>query len=141
MQRSRAELRVVQGGVESGLGDSPDPDRFQADCVDAYVASWVARGFSQVTVDSSTTRLERVLATLGKPAWEVTAEDIDQLVGTWAEVGIVVGFLINREQKLVNLGGLFSPEAPDLEDNDSGLPSMTDGWQKKCGLDLVVTVN
>jgi hypothetical protein len=36
-------------------------------------------------VYSSTARLERVLTTLGKPAWEVTPEDI---VGTWAGVGI-----------------------------------------------------
>ena len=88
MRDSRAGLRVVQGGVEALAGDSPDPDRFQADCVEAYVASWVARGYSQVTVDGSTTRLERVLATLGKPAWEVTAEDVDEVVGTWAGLGI-----------------------------------------------------
>ena len=88
MRDGRAGLRVVPGGVEAGIGESLDPYRFQADCVEACVMSWVARGYSQVTVDGSTTRLERVLATLGKPAWEVTSEDIDEMVGTWASVGI-----------------------------------------------------
>jgi integrase/recombinase XerD len=46
------------------------------------------RGFSQVTVDSATSRLERVLATFGKPAWEVTREDVDRVVGSWAAAGI-----------------------------------------------------
>ncbi|MFZ2056412.1 MAG: tyrosine-type recombinase/integrase [Acidimicrobiales bacterium] len=88
MHGSQAELRVVRGGAEVPAIESFDPDRFQADCVAAYVASWVARGYSPVTVDSSTSRLERVLATLGKPAWEVTPEDIDEMVGAWAAVGI-----------------------------------------------------
>lgn len=67
---------------------APDPERFQADCVDAFVASWVARGFSPVTIEGATSRLERVLAALGKPAWEVTAEDVDATVGAWAAAGI-----------------------------------------------------
>ena len=88
MNGGRAELRVVRGGA-APVSQSSDPERFQADCVEAYVASWVARGYSQVTVDGSTSRLERVLATLGKPAWEATAEDIDRMVGAWAAAGIV----------------------------------------------------
>jgi integrase/recombinase XerD len=80
---------VVQGSAEAAAYEPLDPERFQADCVQAYVASWVARGYSQVTIDTSTARLERVLATLGKPAWEATAGDIDEMVGTWASVGIV----------------------------------------------------
>jgi len=87
MQRGRAELRVVRGEA-APAPTSVEPDRFQADCVAAYVASWVARGYSQVTVDGSTARLERVLATLGKPAWEVTSDDVDRTVGAWAGAGI-----------------------------------------------------
>jgi len=84
----RAGLRVVQGSGQAVIAESLDPDRFQAECVDAYVASWVARGFSQVTIDSATARLERVLAAVGTPAWEVTRDDMDRVVGTWAAAGI-----------------------------------------------------
>ena len=88
MQGTRGGLRVVQGSGQAAIVESPDPERFQADCVDAYVASWVARGFSEVTIDSATSRLERVLTAVGKPAWEVTRDDIDRVVGTWAAAGI-----------------------------------------------------
>jgi len=83
----RGELQVVRGGA-AVVAVQADPDRFQADCADAYAASWVARGFSPVTVDSSASRLDRVLATFGKPAWEVTREDVDRVVGAWAAGGI-----------------------------------------------------
>jgi integrase/recombinase XerD len=85
----RGDLRVVRGGAAAlPLAAAVDPGRFQADCVEAYAASWVARGFSQVTVDSASSRLERVLATFGKPVWEVTCEDVDKVVGDWAAAGI-----------------------------------------------------
>jgi integrase/recombinase XerD len=77
-----------RGSGQAVIAESLDPDRFQAECVDAYVASWVARGFSQVTIDSATARLERVLAAVGTPAWEVTRDDMDRVVGTWAAAGI-----------------------------------------------------
>jgi len=38
----------------------------------------------RVEPDSATSRPERVLATFGKPAWEVTREDVDRVVGAWA---------------------------------------------------------
>ncbi len=88
MHGRRAGLRVVHGSGQVAISESLDPDRFQTDCVDGYVASWVARGFSQATVDSATARLERVLAAVAKPAWEVTREDMDRVVGTWAAAGI-----------------------------------------------------
>ena len=62
-------------------------DRFQAACVEAFVASWRARGFSAVTIDNDTGLLERTLVALGRPAWEVTAEDIDRVVGELAVAG------------------------------------------------------
>jgi hypothetical protein len=79
---------VVQGGAAAGPLAAADPERFQAECAAAYAASWVARGFSQVTVDRATSRLERVLATFDKPVWEVTREDVDRVVGAWAAAGI-----------------------------------------------------
>lgn len=84
----RVDLRVVQGGAAAVPLAAADPERFQADCAAAYAASWVARGFSQVTVDSATSRLERVLATFDKPVWEVSREDVDRVVGAWAAAGI-----------------------------------------------------
>src|SRR5258708_12628867 len=84
----RGDLRVVRGSAEPAPLVMVDPERFQADCAEAFAASWVARGFSQVTVDSATSRLERVLATFGKPAWEVRREGVDKVVGAWAAAGI-----------------------------------------------------
>ncbi len=84
----RGDLQVVRGGAAPAPLVAADPGRFQADCAEAYAASWVARGFSPVTVDSATSRLERVLATFGKPAWQVSREDVDRVVGAWAAAGI-----------------------------------------------------
>nr|WP_244880738.1 hypothetical protein [Mycolicibacterium gilvum] len=55
--------------------------------MDAFVASWRARGFSPVTIDNDIGLLERALAALGRPAWEVTSEDIDRVVGDLAMAG------------------------------------------------------
>src|SRR5258708_12375058 len=80
----RGDLRVVRGSAEPAPLVMVDPERFQADCAEAFAASWVARGFSQVTVDSATSRLERVLATFGKPAREVSREAFAKRAAPWA---------------------------------------------------------
>jgi integrase/recombinase XerD len=82
-----ARLRVVNGESVAAAGEPTDPWLFQARCVEAYVLSWVARGFSPVTVENDTGVLERMLAALGRPAWEVTAEDVDRVVGAMAVGG------------------------------------------------------
>ena len=82
-----ARLQVVAGGAARVEVVESDPWRFQAACVDAFVASWRARGFSTVTIDNDIGLLERTLAALGRPAWEVTAEDIDRVVGDLAVAG------------------------------------------------------
>lgn len=64
-----------------------DPWQFQTACVDAFVASWRARGFSPVTIDNDIGQLERTLKALGRPAWEVTSEDIDRVIGDLAVQG------------------------------------------------------
>jgi integrase/recombinase XerD len=84
-------LRVITGGgvVAAGSGSRcPDPERFQEECVAAYLASWTARGFSPVTIENDWGVLERMLGMLGRPAWEVTAEDIDRVVGVLAASGL-----------------------------------------------------
>ena len=80
-------LQLLDGGAVADREAPRDPDRFQAACVEAFVASWRARGFSAVTIDNDTGLLERTLVALGRPAWEVTAEDIDRVVGELAVAG------------------------------------------------------
>jgi site-specific recombinase XerD len=64
-----------------------DPERFQVECVDAFVASWTARGFAASTIDNDIGVLERMLAALGRPVWEVTSEDVDRVIGELATAG------------------------------------------------------
>ena len=48
-------LRVIEGSLAAAGGPvTADPRRFQDECVDAYLASWVARGFSSVTIENDT---------------------------------------------------------------------------------------
>lgn len=59
----RSELRLV-GGDQGAVGVSgPAPDRwdYQAGCVEAFIASQVARGFSPVTIENGSGVLERLL--------------------------------------------------------------------------------
>lgn len=78
---------MIAGGAVPVEPVSRDPWAFQASCVEAFVASWRARGFSPVTIDNDIGLLERTLAALGRPAWEVTAEDVDRVVGELAAAG------------------------------------------------------
>lgn len=82
-----SRLRAVEGGAVPQGPVPSDPWEFQAECVEAFVASWRARGFSPVTIDNDIGLLERTLRALGCPAWEVTAEDIDRVVGELAVAG------------------------------------------------------
>jgi integrase/recombinase XerD len=82
-------LQVIAGRAV----DSPlvvDAQRFQADCMEALVASWTARGFSPATIDNDIGVLERMLDALGRPAWEVAPADIDRVVGELAASGRAV---------------------------------------------------
>jgi hypothetical protein len=78
-------LRLIPGGAVPVEPVATDPVVFQRECVDAFVASWRARGFSPVTIDNDIGLLERTLAALGRPAWEVTSEDIDRVVGVMSD--------------------------------------------------------
>ena len=80
---------MIEGSLAAaGEAAAADPRRFQDECVQAYLASWVARGFSPVTIENDTGVLERMLALLGSPAWEVTADDIDRVTGSLAAAGL-----------------------------------------------------
>jgi len=82
-----AGLRVV-GGAGAVAASPLAPDEFQAACVDAFVASWTARGFSEVTIENASGVLDRFLDRLGMPAWEAEPDDIDRVVGDLAADGI-----------------------------------------------------
>jgi integrase/recombinase XerD len=82
-----SRLRVLEGGAVPQGPLVVDPAEYQADCVEAFIASWWARGFSPVTIENDIGLLERTLTALGRPAWEVTAEDIDRVVGELAVAG------------------------------------------------------
>lgn len=82
-------LQVVNGQVAPAVR-TLDPTQFQVECVEEFVASWTARGFSEVTIANDVGVLERMLAALGRPAWEVTAQDVDRVVGSLAANGRAV---------------------------------------------------
>lgn len=79
-------LRAIPGEVTPVVA-TRDPQRFQAECVEAFVASWTVRGFADSTIANDVGVLERMLAGLGRPAWEVTAADVDRVVGELASSG------------------------------------------------------
>jgi integrase/recombinase XerD len=87
MDRSRFRLLQGDSGTAMPAEAAPDPWTYQAGCVESFVASQVARGVSPVTIENGTGVLERFLAAVGRPAWEVTAEDVDRIVGELATAG------------------------------------------------------
>ncbi len=84
-----AGLRLIEGHL-SPVVVPADPLVFQSGCVEAFVASWTARGFAASTIDNDIGVLERMLTALGRPAWEVTAADVDRVVGGLAAAGRAV---------------------------------------------------
>ena len=89
MRVGDGRLRVITGEV-AAVVETRDPQRFQAECVEAFVASWTARGFAESTIANDVGVLERMLAALGRPVWEVTADDVDRVVGELASSGRAV---------------------------------------------------
>ena len=84
-----ARLRLVSGEAATAVvGPAPDPWEFQSACVEAFVASQVARGFSEVTITNATGVLDRFLSACGRLSWEVTADDVDRVVGELAAAGL-----------------------------------------------------
>lgn len=85
----RGGLRVVAGGAAAqAVDESRDPAAFQEECLRAFAASQVARGFSDLTIVNGGATLQRFLDACGRPAWEVTREDIDRVVGEFAAQGL-----------------------------------------------------
>ncbi|MEU8824900.1 hypothetical protein [Streptomyces sp. NPDC048636] len=64
--RCAGGLRVIAGGAVLQEPLVTGPWQFRTACVDAFVASWRARGFSPVTIDNDIGLLERTLAVKGR---------------------------------------------------------------------------
>jgi len=88
----RPRLQLISGGAAPVVATAAavDPLVFQAECVKAFEASQIARGFSPVTMGNGAGVLARFLMLCGKPAWEITREDIDRVVGGLAAQGLAV---------------------------------------------------
>jgi integrase/recombinase XerD len=79
----RPSLRMIPGTVDAAVlavSDDLDPFAYQARCVGSWVTSMIARGFSQTTIEGDNAVLDRFLALAGKPAWELSAADVDAVV-------------------------------------------------------------
>jgi integrase/recombinase XerD len=88
---ARIGLRVLPGGAggaAASAGPAADPVSFQEECLRAFEVSQVARGFSQMTIGNAAGTLERFLAACGRPAWEITREDVDRVVAGLAAQGL-----------------------------------------------------
>jgi hypothetical protein len=85
----RGGLRIVAGGAAAeAVGASPDPAAFLEECLRAFGASQVARGFSELTIVNGSGTLQRLLDACGRPAWEMTREDVDRVVGELPAQGL-----------------------------------------------------
>jgi integrase/recombinase XerD len=87
MRVGHGGLRVVRGGAEPAAVPD-DPVVFQQGCVDAFVASWSARGFSPVFIENAGGVLDRFLALLAVPAWEATPAHIDEVLAVLTAKGV-----------------------------------------------------
>jgi Phage integrase, N-terminal SAM-like domain len=81
-------LRVVSGSA-APRASLLDADAFQLACVDGFVASWSARGFSAVTIENGGGVLERFLEMLDVPAWQAGPDDVDRVVAELVAKGMV----------------------------------------------------
>lgn len=66
--------------------------------LEAFTATWSAGGFSPVTIENATGLLDRMLSLLGRPAWEVTVDDVDWEVGALSDLGITSATAIYTNQ-------------------------------------------
>src|SRR5882762_6640385 len=96
------------GGAASSAPAAPaaDPVAFQDGCLLAFEASQVARGFSRNSMDNGAAVLERFLAACGRPAWDVTREDVDRVVAGLSAQGLAAstrrGYVQAFKGRLVN---------------------------------------
>jgi hypothetical protein len=93
---TRPGLRVIEGSLAAARQPATaDPQRFQDECVQAYLASWTARGFSPVTIENDTGVLCRCTSPSAEVSTRERAEALPVVgpsaVGDWG-VGAVAEF-------------------------------------------------
>ena len=83
-------LCLVQGGAAPlpTLNTMVDPVAFQDSCVEAFRTSQAVRGFAPTSMENTAGVLDRFLSACERPAWEVTAEDVDRVVAELIEQGL-----------------------------------------------------
>jgi site-specific recombinase XerD len=84
---SSGPLRLVQGSIEP-CAEPPEAAAYQSLLIEGYIASQVARGYSELTIGNGTGTLERFLLLCERPVWEVRREDVDRVVGALAAAGL-----------------------------------------------------
>jgi len=114
---ARDGLRLVSGGAEPLRVEAvTDPAVFQDACLEAYAVSQVARGFSPVTMDNGAGVLERFLAACGRPAWDVTRDDVDRVVAGLSAQGLVASTRRGYVQAFKGFHGfLVARKAAEIE--------------------------
>lgn len=83
-------LRLVQSnaGPATVTDTLMDPVAFQDSCVEAFQTSQAVRGFAQTTMENTAGVLDRFLTACDRPAWEVTAEDVDRVLAGLVTQGL-----------------------------------------------------
>ncbi|QCD53520.1 hypothetical protein CEB94_00110 [Streptomyces hawaiiensis] len=76
-------LRLIAGGLATSASDvdqARDEWAFQARCTEAFVSTWVVRGFADTTISCYTSLLERVLDHFDRPVWQIEPADVDAML-------------------------------------------------------------
>ncbi|MEU1707533.1 tyrosine-type recombinase/integrase [Streptomyces sp. NPDC005706] len=87
-------LRLVEGGLTDLTPDTkraPDVWAFQADCAQAFAATWVVRGFAVSTIDTYSSLLPRVLAHFATPVWQIEPAHVDAMLHSLLLAGRTAG--------------------------------------------------
>lgn len=87
--RASARLQLVHGGASTMPAVATvSPTVFQDSCLEAFRTSQAVRSFAQTSIENNAGVLDRFLAACGKPAWEVTAQDVDRVMASLIEQGL-----------------------------------------------------
>jgi site-specific recombinase XerD len=64
---------------------------FQAQCQEAFAATWTAQNFAPTTISCYTTLLERVLGHYTRPVWQIMPADVDAMLRSLRTAGRAAG--------------------------------------------------
>lgn len=141
--RASARLQLVHGGASTVPAVATvSPLVFQDSCLEAFRTSQAVRSFAQTSIENNAGVLDRFLAACGKPAWEVTAQDVDRVMASLIQQGLTAstrrGYLqvfksfyaFLSVRKAMEIGAIFGVQLVDPLDDfnvihhvDSSSPS------------------